>query len=159
MRKSVFYLLILKFIFAVSIGVFGQTANVAPASGSNREKLRVEQKILSETLELNKPTERKLGGSEKHNYQIKLAAGQLLYIVIEQKQINVRPTLLDPNGKKVAEVNYALGVIGTEHLYYLAEENGVYELSIRAEYETALAGRYRVEIIELRRQPSRTRNE
>ncbi|HLM60658.1 MAG TPA: tetratricopeptide repeat protein, partial [Pyrinomonadaceae bacterium] len=114
------------------------------------EKLRVEQKAQSETLELNKPTERILGGGEKHNYQIKLAAGQLLHIVVEQKQINVRPTLLDPNGKKVAEVNYAVGVIGTEHLYYVGEENGVYELSIRAEYETALAGRYRVEIIELR---------
>src|SRR5690349_20929906 len=40
-------------------------------------------------LEAAKPIERELGGGEAHSYQLQLAAGQFVGVVVDQRRINV----------------------------------------------------------------------
>src|SRR5215475_9440611 len=54
-------------------------------------------------LELGKPIERELAGGQSHAYQITLAAGQYLDVVVEQRGIDVVATLSGPDGKQIAE--------------------------------------------------------
>src|SRR5262245_16891409 len=56
-------------------------------------------------LELGKPIERELAGGQSHAYQITLAAGQYLNVVVEQRGIDVVVTLFGPDDEKVIEVD------------------------------------------------------
>jgi len=47
------------------------------------------------TLEFGKPIERELKGAEVHAYQVTLATGQFLHVVVEQRGIDVVVKVLD----------------------------------------------------------------
>lgn len=102
------------------------------------------------TLEMGKLIERELAGGEFHNYQIKLAAGQFLHVVAEQKGIDVVVTLSAPDGKKLLEVDSPNGSRGAESLWFLNDAAGDFKFEIRSLEKDAAAGRYEVKINELR---------
>jgi tetratricopeptide (TPR) repeat protein len=101
-------------------------------------------------LEAGKPLERELSGGGKAAFQVRLEAGQFLHVAAEQLEINVRLTLFDPSGARIAEANYAHGTIGREDLYHVAQATGLYELRVGAEYDAAPAGKFKVWVEELR---------
>src|SRR5262249_53427429 len=65
-------------------------------------------------LEAGKPIERELKGGEAHTYEIALATGQYLDVVVEQKGIDVVVRVIAPDGKPLKEVDSPNGTEGPE---------------------------------------------
>jgi len=108
-------------------------------------------------LEPGKPVERGLVGGQSHDYRITLAAGQYLYLVVEQRGIDVVATLLEPDGKKVIEVNSHDGPQGSELVSVIVEVTGIFRLEVRSPEKDAAVGRYEIKIVELRDATERDR--
>lgn len=53
------------------------------------------------TLKLGEPIEREMAGGQSHAYQFTLAAGQYLYVVADQRGIDLVVVLFGPDGKKL----------------------------------------------------------
>ena len=57
------------------------------------------------------PVQREIAGGQLHSYQISLATGQFMRVVVEQKGMDVALALKDPNGKPLVESDLT-GIIG-----------------------------------------------
>ena len=108
------------------------------------------QKAESTPLEPSKPIEQQLAGDGSHSYSISMTAGQFLFLIVEQKGIDVVVTLFAPDGKKLAEVDSPNGKKGPEQLAIVIEASGMYRLEVRSLEKAAAAGRYEVKIEQLR---------
>ena len=102
------------------------------------------------TLCLNRGIERRLAGDQTHTYQIALNPGQFVHVVVNQKGIDVVLTLIDPNGRRLVELDRWSDLQGPESVSWIAESSGVYELEIRAASKEAPWGTYEAKIAELR---------
>ena len=93
--------------------------------------------------------ERGLAADESHAYDISLAAGQYLRVVLERRDILVSLTLSGPDGQQILEVgrNHALR---PEAISALAGASGVYRLAVSAPKQEAPRGGYLIRIVELR---------
>jgi len=113
--------------------------------------LQGDKKLTDATfLELDKPIERELSGDQAHSYSIKLSAGQYLYVVVDQRGIDVVVSLFGPGGKKLSEVDSPNGKQGPEPVSMIVETTGDYRLEVRSLEKAAAAGRYEVKLEELR---------
>lgn len=98
-----------------------------------------------------KPRKRELsGGAAAHYYRVKLSADDFLRLTVEQKGVDVVLTLLDPEGRKLVEVDSPNGREGPEPLSYVAPARGTYQLMISASDKDAPQGRYELRVDELR---------
>ena len=102
------------------------------------------------TLEVGRAVERELAGGQTHHYQLSLASGQFLHLVVEQKGIDVALTLFGPDGKKLLEMDSPNGTQGPERILYLAETSGLHRLTVQALEKDARPGRYEAKVAELR---------
>jgi hypothetical protein len=82
-------------------------------------------------------------------YKVALAAGQFVRITIEQRGVDVVLHLLEPDGKKLLEVDSPNGNRGLEPVSWIAEQAGDYRLEVTASGKEA--GRYEVRVVELRK--------
>ncbi len=98
----------------------------------------------------NQPVERAMKGGEVHSYSIPLTVGQYLYVIVDQRGIDVALTLFGPDEKKLAEVDSPNYWQGPEPLSVIAEATGNYRLEVRSVEKTAVPGRYEARIAELR---------
>jgi CHAT domain-containing protein/Flp pilus assembly protein TadD len=110
------------------------------------------------SLEMGKPIEREIAGGQNHLYQIMLAAGQFLNIVVEQRGVDVVVTLLGPDGKKLIEVDSPNGTQGPEPVSWIVETAGKYRLEVRSLEKDAKPGRYEAKVVELRAATDRDRD-
>ncbi len=95
-------------------------------------------------LEPNKNIEREIAGGESHVYQITLQAGQLIRIRLEQQTLDSTLLLAAPDGKPMAEVNWA--DVGQPELLVLeALQAGTYRLTVRGVGTALRRGAYRLE--------------
>src|SRR5262249_57143374 len=101
------------------------------------------------TLERGKVIDREIAGGEAHLYQVALQLGDFLSAVVEQRGIDVVVTVIDPDGKKIAEVDSPNGTQGPEVVKLTAKAAGAYRLEIRPLEAKAERGRYAVKIDEL----------
>jgi CHAT domain-containing protein/Tfp pilus assembly protein PilF len=101
-------------------------------------------------LELGKPIERELAGGQSHAYQITLAAGQYLNVVIEQRSIDAVVALFGPDGKQIAEYDDEYWNKGQEMVSQVAEASGSYRLEVKPKQKEATVGRYEIRATELR---------
>lgn len=108
-------------------------------------------------LEVGKPIERELQGGQSHVYQIELAAGQYLNVVIEQRGIDVAITVTGPDGKPLVEVDGPNGALGPERVGVIAAAAGNYRLDVHSSAEVAPPGRYEIRVIEQRAATSNDR--
>src|SRR5436853_2970675 len=76
--------------FAVSLACMG-------LSTSSKEQAGVVQDFP--TLEPGKAVQRELAGGGLHSYRISLSASQYLYVVVDQRGIDVVVRLFSPDGK------------------------------------------------------------
>jgi enterochelin esterase family protein len=109
-------------------------------------------------LELGKPIERELAGGEVHAYQIKLAAGQFLHAVVEQRGIDIVATLSGPDGKQVIEVDSPNGMQGPEEISVVTEAVGTYRLEVRSLEKEAAPGHYQLRIAEIHEASAQEKN-
>jgi len=102
------------------------------------------------TLELGKPIERELKGGEVHTYQITLAAGQYLHVIVDQRGIDVVVKLFGPERKQIIEVDSPNGKKGPESIKQIAVALGIYRLEVHSPQKDVATGHYEVRIQELR---------
>jgi hypothetical protein len=96
------------------------------------------------TLAPGQPVEREIASGQTHNYQVKLAAGQFVRIVVEQKSIDVSLALVGSTGRTLVERDLT-EIIGThESLSFEAQASGDYRLTIKANGAPTLSGAYLV---------------
>jgi Tetratricopeptide repeat len=101
-------------------------------------------------LEPSKPIERELAGGQSHSYQMTLAAGQYVRLVIGQRGIDVVVKLFGPDGKQAAAFNSEIRTQGRESLEWVGEAAGSYRVDVSATYKNAAAGRYEIQVVDLR---------
>jgi hypothetical protein len=94
--------------------------------------------------------ERELAGGQSHAYQITLAAGQYLLVIVDQKGVDVVVLLFDPEGKELTRVDSPNGAYGAERLAVVVETAGNYRIEMRSLEKKAPAGKYAARIAELR---------
>ena len=92
-------------------------------------------------LEPGQPLEREIAGGQTHNYQIRLAAGQFLRVVVEPKGIDLSVALTVLGGKQAVAVDVARSG-ALESLSAEAEAGGDYRLTARALGAGTLTGSY-----------------
>ncbi|MEW6211963.1 MAG: CHAT domain-containing protein [Acidobacteriota bacterium] len=102
------------------------------------------------TLEQGKPVERELAGGQKHLYQITLAEGQYLSVIVEQRGIDVVARLLGPDRKAAFEFDTEIRLEGQEAAEMVAEAAGSYRLEVEGKYRAFPSGRYEIRVVELR---------
>jgi CHAT domain-containing protein/tetratricopeptide (TPR) repeat protein len=101
-------------------------------------------------LQALSPVERELKGGEIHSFRISLTSGQFLYVLFEQKDIDVITASFGPDGKQLTESNSPNDRWGTEPVLLVASTPGEYRLDVRAANNKAPAGHYRMQIMALR---------
>jgi tetratricopeptide (TPR) repeat protein len=97
-------------------------------------------------LEPGRPIERETVGNDTHSYQITLAAGQFLHVVVEQFDAYVIVKLFGPDGKELIDARGWLEA--PQRAWWIAESTGGYRLEVST--RSGKPGRYRVSIEELR---------
>jgi CHAT domain-containing protein/Tfp pilus assembly protein PilF len=105
----------------------------------------------SQPLLIGKAVERQLQAGESHTYELTLQAQQYIKVVIDQRGIDVVGILLAPDGKEMIKMDSPNGRLGPEVVKAVATTAGTYKLVILSEEKNAPAGRYEVEIKELRK--------
>ncbi len=102
------------------------------------------------TLEMGRTIASELTGGQRHNYQISLAAGQYVSVIVEQRGIDLVVQLLETDGKLSVEYDSEIRTQGEERVVLVAETAGVYRLLVKAKYERLPAGRYEIRWPEVR---------
>jgi tetratricopeptide repeat protein len=97
-----------------------------------------------------KPIERELAGDQSHSYQITLTAGECFKVIVDQRGIDVMAKLFGPDGVLLADFDFEPRTQGEEAVEWMAESAGGYRLDVVMRYKDAAAGRYQIEMTELR---------
>jgi len=106
---------------------------------------------LADHLEVGQSLTRELIGSAAHVYNIALTPNQYAHWIVTQRGIDVRLTLISPDGKTLLEVDeYDDEEDEPEMMYWLAESAGTYRMEIRPREKDATAGRYEIKLAVLR---------
>jgi CHAT domain-containing protein/tetratricopeptide (TPR) repeat protein len=101
---------------------------------------------------------RTLNGGETHAYQIALLAGQFLYVVVDQRGIDVGVTATDGNARQIAFSDNPNGAFGPEPLAFIADQSGTYRIEIRSRRDSASAASYEIRVVALRSATADDRN-
>lgn len=102
------------------------------------------------TLELGRSIERSLVGGQADSYQVNIPANQIVYLLVEQKGIDVVVKLFAPDGSQVIEVDSPNGDQGLEPVHLIIEAAGVYRLEVSSLENSAPRGRYEAKLVELK---------
>ena len=135
-RKAAVLLLLTGYAVA-----FTSLSSPSSAVGNQGEILTLEHKI---------PVERELTGGQTHSYRLVLNANQYLNIAVEQKGIDAAMALFSPDGAKLVEIILPDILQGRKIIHTVIEQAGNYRLEVRSKNKTAAAGRYEVQITDLR---------
>lgn len=93
-------------------------------------------------LEPGRSVERDITGGKTHTYQISLAAGQFLRVVVDQRAIDVALALMGPEGKPLIESDLTGIVGGRESLCFEAGAARNYQIVVRANGDATQSGAY-----------------
>jgi CHAT domain-containing protein/tetratricopeptide (TPR) repeat protein len=91
-----------------------------------------------------------LNAGETHTYAIDLLPEQYVFISVLQQGIDVLVALEDPGGQPLVEVDGPTGKYGAERARLIATRPGVYRVQVKSLERGAPAGRYRLDVRELR---------
>lgn len=102
------------------------------------------------TLELNKPLEREISGTQRHSYQINLSANQYLKILLQQQGIDLGLRLYGTDGKQISDFDAEFKSNGSETVEFIAPKEGNYRFDIINKFTLMPAGKYEIKLAELR---------
>src|ERR1043166_746513 len=88
-------------VFALAADWTGAQSVPSPQPPTQPPALQSSQDVT--TLELGKPIEREIAGSQKHAYQIALAEGEYANVTVRQRGVDVVVKSFGPDGKLIAE--------------------------------------------------------
>ncbi len=92
---------------------------------------------------------RTLSGGETHAYEIALTTGQCLYVVVDQRGVDVGVTV-SHSGRTLGVADNPNGAFGPESVAIIADEPGDYRLDVTASNATAPPGSYEIRVVSLR---------
>lgn len=101
-------------------------------------------------LEEGRPVERELAGGETHSFQVTLAAGQYLRVVVDQRGIDLALKIFGMDGQKLVEMDSPTSTQGLEAAAVIVEHPGSYRVEISSLIREAPKGRYEVMVAALR---------
>jgi hypothetical protein len=87
--------------------------------------------------------QREMTGGESHTYQLALATGQFMHVVVEQIGIDVAVALIGVDGKQVTEANLSGGALGKEPLSHETAVGGDYRIIVRTVAAFILIGNWK----------------
>ena len=99
----------------------------------------------AQKLEFGQRLDRAIAGGESHQYQITLAAGQFMRIIVLQRGSDVAVQLITPDGKPLIEAELT-DSFGQESLCQEVTAGGDYRIVIRTIAATAPAGAYEAQL-------------
>lgn len=102
-------------------------------------------------LEPSKPVERQLSGTQIDTYRLTIPEHQYAKVVVEQRGVDVTAQLLDSAGTLLANYNSESRLQGNETLDIVADAPVTYQIKIKANYPKIAAGRYQIQIVEIRK--------
>jgi CHAT domain-containing protein/tetratricopeptide (TPR) repeat protein len=101
-------------------------------------------------LESGKPVEGSLTPNDVHEYQVKLAAGEFLHLVIDQTGTDIVASLFSPQSLKLIEKEDFTGFQQSIVISLIVEEAGTYRLALGWRKTSSVGGRYRIEVSDIR---------
>ncbi|HLM59205.1 MAG TPA: tetratricopeptide repeat protein, partial [Pyrinomonadaceae bacterium] len=112
-------------------------------------------------MTLGTPFTRQLTGGATHKFSLKAEAGQAVLITVEQRKIDVSVGVYHSasENEKINEIDFSLGVDGTERLFFIAPKTGDYRVEVRSLVKNAVAGKYQIQLLEQRIATARDRRE
>jgi CHAT domain-containing protein/predicted negative regulator of RcsB-dependent stress response len=102
------------------------------------------------TLELGKPIERDIAGSQKHSYQIALAQGGYANVIVEQRGVDVVVKAFGVDGELIAEFDSENRPYGLENAELAATTAGMYKFDVEVRYKMLHGGRYEIRLADTR---------
>jgi hypothetical protein len=123
-----------------------------PAQNLQETKFAERQSRETEYLTLGTPLIRQLNGGATDKFSLKAEAGQAVLITVEQRKIDVIVGVYHSasENEKINEIDFSLGVDGTERLFFVAPKTGDYRIEIRSLVKNAVAGEYQIQLLEQR---------
>jgi CHAT domain-containing protein len=109
----------------------------------------VSQQSFTE-LEEGRPIERELAGGETHSFQVRLAAGQYLRVIVDQRGIDIALKIFGTDGRKLVEMDSPNATQGPEAISVIAEQSGDYRVEISSLNKEVLTGRYEAKVAAIR---------
>ena len=98
-------------------------------------------------IQADAPYTRTLAAGEIHRYRLTLDSGDYARLEVVQQGLDVATVVRGPSGTEV-EVDFPTGRFSTESVSLIAEEDGEYEIEVRASH-TGDAGRYELTLAAL----------
>lgn len=100
-----------------------------------------------------KRIERTISGYEKHSYGLKLNSGESADLMVNQKEADVRISVVSPSGDTIETINEATGHewwnTNREYVTIPATSSGTYHILIQCVDSTAAASSYEMHIMDL----------
>jgi CHAT domain-containing protein/tetratricopeptide (TPR) repeat protein len=90
--------------------------------------------------------ERTISNGEVHRFRVHLESGQLVSLVLDQKNVDVILTVLKPGQQPLADTNSPYGNRGIESLSFISEEAGNYIIEVRPVNSNLLSGQYNLQV-------------
>jgi hypothetical protein len=131
--------------FGGSFGLFQQLPQQSPdkaIGGGDEKEVRA--------LEAGKSIKDELAGGRRHAYRISLGADQFLKVIVEQQGIDVVAQVSGPDEKQILEFDSESRLQGREEVSLVAEAAGAFQLIVSPKQNGAPAGRYEIQVEELR---------
>jgi CHAT domain-containing protein len=92
----------------------------------------------------------RIGGRQAHRYPIPLKARDYLHVIVRQKGIDLVVDVLDPNRRRLFQVDTPTGAFTEEHVFLLAGLSGIYRVEVRPFNPAVPAAAYEIRIAERR---------
>lgn len=136
--------------FLAPTGAARRVSKPTPQASSRTQSSPTPVEQETTALELGKVIDRELSGGQTHPYQFALAAGQYASLVVDQRGIDLAVDVLNPDGKVLADFDFEKRKQGEEKVGLVADSAAIIKLAVRSVYPMASAGRYQIQIKEIR---------
>ncbi|MET0648270.1 MAG: CHAT domain-containing tetratricopeptide repeat protein [Pyrinomonadaceae bacterium] len=112
---------------------------------------QTQRDVDTSPLKAGQPVEREMKGGETHAYLIRVEAGRVVRLLVEQKGIDVVVALLGAGDKPLIEVDNNLsGTRGPEEVSLVSATSETYRVEVRSLEKNASAGSYEIRVAEMR---------
>lgn len=103
-----------------------------------------------QTIRTGFTVERKLGGADKHIYEVNLTKGQLLNFIVEQRGVDVVLRIDSADGKLYDRVDSPNGRAGDEPFRMVSLTGGRFRVEVNPYSQAEPTGKYFVKMVEIR---------
>ena len=133
-------------LVAINLSLVFQTATGSPKNLATQVNVSQSKSVLSPGAQI----ERDIAGGEVHTYNLSLAAGEFVRLVVEGRSGDLVLSLQDSDGKPLGEVVSAIGFSGHKYLSFVATKRDHYQLTVRPSRKDTSHGFYKLKAEEWR---------